>query len=130
MPVSYSFRGRVVVINCAGDYRPSELQRAWVTAEADPDYPGAPEICIDLRRSTAVLRRRTSELRGLSDWFALRAHKVGNRCALVARPGAQWGLMRMTSAWVGLHGVEARVMTDIDSAVSWLNSLPAKVSAG
>jgi hypothetical protein len=120
MGVRVDLDGRVVVLVCEGEYSPQDLKDAWGDVEARPNYPSAPLMCLDLRTSASVARRSTAELRALADWFADRASRVGNRCALVARPGLQWGLMRMASAWVDLRGVHAHVLTTREHAVAWL----------
>jgi len=120
MPVSYRIDGRVVVVVCEGTYPPEELGAAWRRAQAHPAYPPDHRICLDTRKSASLARRSTAELRSIAEGFVSRAQSVGNRCALVARPGVQYGLMRMASAWVDSHGVVAFVTTDLVKAIAWL----------
>jgi hypothetical protein len=123
MPVDFCFHGNhVVVLTCEGEYGSSELREAWDRAEADPRWPSTPRICLDMRASASVAKRSTRDLRGTAERFIHRAERVGRCCALVARPGVQYGLMRMAGTWVGLKGVAVHVTTDLDDAIAWLEA--------
>lgn len=128
MPVTYLFEDRILIVECRGEYSPAELESAWDQAVQDPRFNEGTEVCLDVRESASLAQRSTRDLRRTSNWFAAQAAMVNHRCALLTRPGIQFGLMRMASVWVGFKGTAAGVFTDRDKAFSWLNEIGGRKS--
>lgn len=122
MPVSYAFEDNVLVFECKGRYMPAELWSTWEQAMLDPDCVADLECCLDVRSSVSLAKRSITDLRGITNWFTEQATQVNNRCAILTRPGVQFGLMRMASAWIEMKGIEVRVFTDRAKAIRWLVS--------
>ena len=105
-----------------GTHDSAEVRQAWLSAEADRAYPSNARICLDVRGSGSLARRPMADLRATADWFIGRADRAGRCCAVVARPGAQYGLMRMASTWLDFKGIDAFVATTLEEAVAWLEA--------
>lgn len=121
MAVRIHMDGRVLVIQGAGEYATAELVEAWLHGRELPAFGTARGICLDVRESSSLAKRSVEDLRGVTEWFIAHAAEVGGRCALVTRPGVQYGLMRMAAAWVELKSLEAEVFTDLAEATAWLD---------
>jgi len=77
-------------------------------------------ICVDARASESLGKRSVGELRATADWFEQRARETSRTCAFIMKPGLQYGLARMMSAWIELKGYRAFVTTDAEQAALWL----------
>ena len=126
MPVSYRIERNVVFVQPQGVHSTDELREAWLRAERDPAYPKLPAlplVCVDVRESESLAKRAVSDMRATVGWFIDRVQQSGRVCAFVARPGIQYGLVRMMSAWLDLQGYRTFVTTDPAEAMRWLHRI-------
>ena len=120
MPVNYRIEGNVVIARPMGAHGSDELRDTWLEVERDAAYPpppAMPRVCVGVRESESIARRSVADLRDTTTWFIERTGRMGRVCALVARPGVQYGLARMISVWLELNQYEVCVSTDLDQAV-------------
>jgi hypothetical protein len=120
MSVIVHREGRLVVVQCIGQYSPDDIFQRLDEAERAPNYPEEPEMLLDVRNAQSVLRRPSRELRGVTHRFARRAARYGHRCAILVEGRLRYGLMRMAATWIGFENVDARVFTSEPEAKQWL----------
>lgn len=120
MPVKWSYRSAILVVETSGQYGRDELERALIDARADPGFaPGTP-VLFDGRLSEMDIS--TPDV----DWrvqlaLALRAMGFASRCAVVVRNDtATFGMGRMLSLRLESGGFDLNVTRDFDEAMVWL----------
>jgi hypothetical protein len=103
-------------------------------AQTTGDVEALPQLTDEVRRANGVtpgfctlvdLRRRADlpsarAARQLAEALVAANGKAGRRVALVARPGAQYGIVRITETLARLEGADVRVFTAGDDAMDWL----------
>ena len=119
MPVTFAFRGEVLVLQAVGRYAPDEMARAFREALADPARPVLRALLYDVRESQEVGTRSTPDVREAVAFFSALADKVGRRAALLATSDVGYGVMRMVAGWAEGSGIDVEVFRDPDEAFAW-----------
>jgi hypothetical protein len=120
VPVQWSYRNAILVVETSGHYDREELQRALADARADPQFaPGTP-VLFDGRLSEANISTPDIEWR-VQLAAALRAMGFGSKCVVVVRDRpAVFGMGRMLSMRVETDDFQLDVTRDFDEAMLWL----------
>jgi hypothetical protein len=125
LPVKWSYRSSVLVVETIGQYGREELKSAMVEARADPQFAPGTRVLFDGRLSeldvsTPDIDSRVELLSSLQDMGFSR------RCAVVVRDKAvTFGMGRMLSMRLENQDVELRVTRDFDEAMRSLTGRPA-----
>jgi len=120
LPVTWSYRDAILIVETIGTYGRAELERALADARADARFAAETPVLFDGRLSQADIS--TADV----DWrvqfvSTLRAMGFSPRCAVVVRDKpVTFGLGRMLSLRLGSEDVELRVTRDFDEALRWL----------
>ena len=120
MPVKWSYRAAILIVETIGDYERGELERALADARADPGFAAETPVLFDGRLSEVDIS--TADI----DWrvqFAsgLRAMGFSRRCAVVVRDKTvTYGMGRMLSLRLDNEDMELNVTRDFDEAMLWL----------
>lgn len=120
MPVKWSYRAGILIVETIGNYGRDELQRALAAARADPGFAAETPVLFDGRLSEVDIS--TADI----DWrvqFAagLRAMGFSRRCAVVVRnKTVTYGMGRMLSLRLDNEDMELSVTRDFDEAWLWL----------
>ena len=120
MPVKWSYRSSILVVETSGQYGRDELKRALIDACADPQFaPGTP-VLFDGRLSEMDISTPDVEWR-VQLALALSAMGFASRCAVVVRNDtATFGMGRMLSLRLESGGFDLNVTRDFDEAMVWL----------
>ena len=122
--VSYEFQGNVFRLTLEGEYSTADIRHAIDAALASPDYPDDAIFLFDASRSTALGSRSAGELRDMAAFIAARSARFNGRLGMVATGELHFGLLRMGEVYSENHGMEARVFTSDEDALTWLASTP------
>ena len=120
MPVKWSYRAGILIVETIGNYGRDELQRALAEARADARFAPDTSVLFDGRLSEVDIS--TADI----DWrvqFAagLRAMGFSRRCAVVVRnKTVTYGMGRMLSLRLDNEDMELSVTRDFDEAWLWL----------
>ena len=120
MPVNWSYRSGILIVETIGAYGRGDLQRALADARADPGFAAGTPVLFDGRLSEIEIS--TADV----DWrirfaSALRAMGFSRRCAVVVRDKAvTFGMGRMLSMRLESEDMELGVTRDFDEALLWL----------
>ena len=120
MPVKWSYRSGVLIVETTGAYGRGELERALADARADPGFAAETPVLFDGRLSEVAIS--TADV----DWrvqfaSALRAMGFSRRCAVVVRDKTvTFGMGRMLSLRLDNEDMELSVTRDFDEAMLWL----------
>lgn len=125
MPVSYSFQGRLLRLDCVGTYSPDELKRKYAEALEDPAFPERAVFLLDVTRSESLTTRPVDELRDIARFVEPWAAKHGNKCAILAQDDLHFGLMNMAAIFAEGVGLETQVFRTLGHALEWLGISPA-----
>jgi hypothetical protein len=125
VPVTWSYRSGILVVETTGNYGRDELARALADARADPRFAAETPVLFDGRLSEVEIS--TADV----DWrvqfaSALRAMGFSRRCAVVVRDKTvTYGMGRMLSLRLDNEDMELSVTRDFDEALLWLMRPPA-----
>jgi hypothetical protein len=120
VPVKWSYRAAILIVETIGDYGRGELERALADARADPGFAAETPVLFDGRLSEVDIS--TADI----DWrvqfaSALRAMGFSRRCAVVVRDKTvTYGMGRMLSLRLDNEDMELSVTRDFDEAMLWL----------
>jgi hypothetical protein len=125
VPVTWSYRTGILLVETIGAYGRDELQRALSDARADPRFAADTPVLFDGRLSEVDIS--TADI----DWrvrfaTALRAMGFSPRCAIVVRDKTvTFGMGRMLSLRLEGEDMELNVTRDFDEALLWLVGRPS-----
>ena len=120
LPVTWSYRRAILIVETVGNYGRDELQRALAEARADPRFAPDTSVLFDGRLSEVDIS--TADV----DWrvqfaTALRAMGFSRRCAIVVRDKTvTYGMGRMLSLRLENEDMDVNVTRDFDEAMLWL----------
>jgi hypothetical protein len=120
MPVRYSFEGNLFRMDLEGHYTPQEMMETLEAGLADPLLPADARFLLDVRESAELARRSAELIRTIAEFFAVRAERLGNCCAILTGSPVQYGLARVGASAIESLGVNVEVFSSLDEAVSWL----------
>ena len=124
MPVRYAFAGKLFRINLEGHYSPQEMMEALDAGLTDPLFPDGARFLLDVRESEELAQRPAGQIRTIAKFFAERAARMGNRCAILTGSPVQYGLARVGGASIESLGVDVEVFSSFDEALVWLGLDP------
>jgi hypothetical protein len=117
LPVKWSYRNSVLVVETIGQYERDEIQSALAAARADPQFVPETRVLFDGRLSEMDVS--TPDI----DWrvqlaASLQAMGFSRTCAVVVRDKAvTFGMGRMLSLRLENQDVELSVTRDFDEAM-------------
>ena len=120
MPVTWSYRSAILIVETVGRYGRDELQHALAEARADPRFAPDTPVLFDGRLSEVDIS--TADV----DWrvqfaTALRAMGFSRRLAIVVRDKTvTYGMGRMLSLRLESEDMDVNVTRDFDEAMLWL----------
>jgi hypothetical protein len=120
LPVTWSYRSSILIVETVGRYGRDELQRALAEARADPRFAPDTPVLFDGRLSEVHIS--TADV----DWrvqfaTALRAMGFSRRLAIVVRDKTvTYGMGRMLSLRLENEDMDVDVTRDFDEAMLWL----------
>jgi hypothetical protein len=126
LPVKWSYRSSVLVVETIGQYGRDELKSALVEARADPQFAAETRVLFDGRLSEMDVA--TPDI----DWrvqlaSSLQAMGFSRTCAVVVRDKAvTFGMGRMLSMRLEGEDVELSVTRDFDEAMRSLTEFPSR----
>jgi hypothetical protein len=103
-----------------GEYTPSELRAEVLAGLDDPSCPPAPVLLFDLRASTAVTQRTSSDLQEMARFLVSIRHRYASRLAMVTGSEVGYGQMRIGAVFAAQGGVAPSVFRDMAEARTWL----------
>jgi hypothetical protein len=122
MPVSWSYRGSVLVLKASGVSDAGALERAFAEAAADPRFAQRPSLLVDGRDSQTPLS--AAEIQARVEFFESLAQRgITPHYAFVLRDGPLLAAGRVAAqAARRVGGVELALFSDEDEALAWLES--------
>ena len=120
MPATYEFDGPLLHLKLAGEYTTDELRNTLEAALADVDCPSKAQFFMDLRKSSALSKRSSSEIQAMAKFLAGRAARFDGRLAMAVSTELHYGLMRMAEVFSESSGLSARVFATAEEALAWL----------
>lgn len=122
MAVTYTIDGTLLLLEMAGVYVSADVIRQFLSAINDPACPARVDLIVDVTRSESLATRPADEIRAVSEFLGSYAERIGGRCAVVALPGAQYGLSAMGTVYSEGVGVMAAVFGTRAEAIEWLRA--------
>jgi hypothetical protein len=120
MPVTWDYRGRVLVLKAAGVSAEGDLERAFAEASADPRFAQRPCLLVDGRDSQTALSAADIQVR-VEFFRSLPGRGVFPRFAFVLRDGPLLASARAAAqAERGKDAVELALFAREDEALAWL----------
>jgi hypothetical protein len=120
VPVKWSYRAAILIVETIGDYERGELERALAEARADPGFAAETPVLFDGRLSEVDISTADIEWR-VQFASALRARGFSRRCAVVVRDKTvTYGMGRMLSLRLDNEDMELNVTRDFEEAMLWL----------
>jgi len=120
MPVSYSFNGRIIRLDCIGEYTSDDVRGAYAAALQDPACPPNTVFLLDVTHSTSLANRPSEDIRETAYFWGSQPDMIDTRCAIIAPIDLYYGLMRMASMIVEEYGVKTEVFRTEEEALKWL----------
>jgi len=120
VPVTWSYRSGILIVETIGTYGRDELRRALIDARADPRFAAETPVLFDGRLSEVDISTADVEWR-VQFATALRAMEFSRRCAIVVRDKmVTFGMGRMLSLRLENEDMDLNVTRDFDEALLWL----------
>jgi hypothetical protein len=123
MPVTYRVNKDFVEMSLHGECPPDEVIQTFHEALDDPATPPQFVLFLDVRESTSLARRATSEIIRVAEHLGNYKDRVG-RCAVLATENIHFGLSRLGAVYSETAGVMTSVFRDRDEAIAWLHQKP------
>ncbi|HEX5045116.1 MAG TPA: hypothetical protein VFV75_19635 [Candidatus Polarisedimenticolaceae bacterium] len=120
MPVTWSLDGDLLQLDLEGDYAPTDIIDAFLTALADLRCPPEVSLLLDTTRSQSLDKRSPRQIRHVAQYLGPYRKRIRGRCAVVVGSDLQFGLSRMGSAYSDSVGVDAGVFRSRAEALEWL----------
>ena len=120
MPVTYSIKSHLLLMEASDEYPASELPRTFLAALSDPACPPKVALLLDVRGSRSLAKRTVEEIRAVAYFLGPYAERIGGRCAVVVGSEVQFGLGRMGSVHTETVGVKAEIFRDMKPGLEWL----------
>ena len=119
MPVTYHVHDTVVEMTLQGNCPPEEVIQTFHEALDDESTPDEFVLLLDVRKSTSLATRPTSEIIRVAEYLGPFQDRV-KRCAVLATENVHFGLSRLGAVYSETAGVMTSVFRDKDEAITWL----------
>lgn len=119
MPVSYRIHDDMVELTLEGENSPDAVMEIFDEALDDPKTPQQFALFVDVRKSTSLATRPTSDIIRVAEHLGPHKERV-TRCAVLATENVHFGLSRLGAVYSETAGVMTSVFRDKEEALAWL----------
>ncbi len=121
MSATYRLNDDVVEMTLNGSTGIDEVIQTFHKALDDSDTPEEFVLLLDVRKSTSLATRPTSEIIKVAEYLGPFQDRV-KRCAVLATENIHFGLSRLGAVYSETAGVMTSVFRDKEEAIDWLHS--------
>lgn len=121
MSVSYHLNEDVVEMTLNGTSAIEDVIKTFHEALDDTKTPEEFVLLLDVRKSTSLATRPTSEIIKVAEYLGPFQDRV-KRCAVLATENIHFGLSRLGAVYSETAGVMTSVFRDKEEAIDWLHS--------
>jgi len=121
MSVTYHLNEDVVEMTLNGTSAIDEVIQTFHEALDDTKTPEEFVLLLDVRNSTSLATRPTSEIIKVAEYLGPFQDRV-KRCAVLATENIHFGLSRLGAVYSETAGVMTSVFRDKEEAIDWLHS--------
>jgi hypothetical protein len=120
MSATYRLNDDVVEMELNGTTGIDEVIQTFHKALDDSNTPEEFVLLVDVRKSTSLATRPTSEIIKVAEYLGPFQDRV-RRCAVLATENVHFGLSRLGAVYSETAGVMTSVFRDRDEAITWLH---------
>jgi len=121
MSATYRLNDDVVEMTLNGTTGIEEVIETFHKALDDSNTPEEFVLLVDVRESSSLATRPTSEIIKVAEYLGPFQDRV-KRCAVLATENIHFGLSRLGAVYSETAGVMTSVFRDKEEAVNWLHS--------
>jgi len=121
MSATYRLNDDVVEMTLNGTTGIDEVIQTFHKALDDSNTPEEFVLLVDVRESSSLATRPTSEIIKVAEYLGPFQDRV-KRCAVLATENIHFGLSRLGAVYSETAGVMTSVFRDKEEAVNWLHS--------
>ena len=121
MSVTYRLNDDVVEMTLNGTTGIEEVIQTFHKALDDSNTPEEFVLLVDVRESSSLATRPTSEIIKVAEYLGPFQDRV-KRCAVLATENIHFGLSRLGAVYSETAGVMTSVFRDKEEAIDWLHS--------
>jgi len=121
MSATYRLNDDVVEMTLNGTTGIEEVIQTFHKALDDSNTPEEFVLLVDVRESSSLATRPTSEIIKVAEYLGPFQDRV-KRCAVLATENIHFGLSRLGAVYSETAGVMTSVFRDKEEAVNWLHS--------
>jgi hypothetical protein len=121
MSATYRLNDDVVEMTLNGTTGIDEVIQTFHKALDDSNTPEEFVLLVDVRESSSLATRPTSEIIKVAEYLGPFQDRV-KRCAVLATENIHFGLSRLGAVYSETAGVMTSVFRDKEEAISWLHS--------
>jgi len=121
MSATYRLNDDVVEMTLNGTTGIEEVIQTFHKALDDSNTPEEFVLLVDVRESSSLATRPTSEIIKVAEYLGPFQDRV-KRCAVLATENIHFGLSRLGAVYSETAGVMTSVFRDKEEAISWLHS--------
>ena len=121
MSATYRLNDDVVEMTLNGTTGIEEVIETFHKALDDSNTPEEFVLLVDVRESSSLATRPTSEIIKVAEYLGPFQDRV-KRCAVLATENIHFGLSRLGAVYSETAGVMTSVFRDKEEAISWLHS--------
>ena len=121
MSATYRLNDDVVEMELNGSTAIDEVIQTFHKALDDSNTPDEFVLLLDVRKSSSLATRPTSEIIKVAEYLGPFQDRV-KRCAVLATENIHFGLSRLGAVYSETAGVMTSVFRDKEEAIDWLHS--------
>ena len=121
MSATYRLNDDVVEMTLNGTTGIDEVIQTFHKALDDSNTPEEFVLLLDVRKSSSLATRPTSEIIKVAEYLGPFQDRV-RRCAVLATENIHFGLSRLGAVYSETAGVMTSVFRDKEEAIDWLHS--------
>lgn len=121
MSATYRLNDDVVEMTLNGTTGIDEVIQTFHKALDDSNTPEEFVLLLDVRKSSSLATRPTSEIIKVAEYLGPFQDRV-KRCAVLATENIHFGLSRLGAVYSETAGVMTSVFRDKEEAIDWLHS--------
>lgn len=121
MSATYRLNDDVVEMTLNGTTGIDEVIQTFHKALDDSETPEEFVLLLDVRKSSSLATRPTSEIIKVAEYLGPFQDRV-KRCAVLATENIHFGLSRLGAVYSETAGVMTSVFRDKEEAINWLHS--------